>query len=368
MASALPPPIDPTRATPMTADEMPWKDSEPYLWYDAEGLTLAGKGWPTESKRYQRFPSRAEGKIPPGPWRLSLACAGLSLRFHSDAPFFFIRTVDFDGRPNIAQISHNSPSLYVRRHGRWQWLGLDHPAVEGSAVHKLVNGAMPRGLREYLLYLPLGRGMTKLELAIPADCKLIPALPRTEKPIVFYGTSINHGGNASRPGTNHVARVERHFDYPTINLGLSGNGRMEPEVVDLVNEIDARLFVVDCLPNMQAPEVRERFAPCIQQLRAGHPDVPIVVVDNVIYQDGFLVTDRYERYTKSNAAQQEEFAKLVAAGVPNLHYVHARELFTDEVEATVDGTHPNDLGFKLMAEALIKAIAPFMPGAEGPAR
>ena len=356
------PPLNPSLATPIDPKEIPWEEPLAFVWYDCKHLTLAGKGWPDESRRYERFPTRAEGKIPEKPWRQSLAGAGLSLRFSSDATFFFLRSVDYDGKPNINQISLNSPSLYVRHRGRWQWLGLAKMAGEPeSVIHRLLNGPMPKALREYILYLPLGRGVTQIELGIPAGAQLIPATPRTEKPVVFYGTSINHGGNASRPGTNHIALLERHFDYPIVNLGLSGSACMEPEVVDLVNELDACLFVIDCLPNMVAPQVRERFAPGIRKLRTSHPHVPIVIVDNVIYQDGFLVTDRYERYIASNAAQQEEFARLVADGIKGLHYIHAHELFTDADEATVDGTHPNDHGFKLMADTFIKVLTPLMP-------
>jgi lysophospholipase L1-like esterase len=268
--------------------------------------------------------------------------------------------VDYDGRPNLAQISPNSPSLYVRHHGRWQWLGIAKQVGEGP-VHKLVNGPMPAALREYMLYLPLLRGMTRLEIAIPADSMIAPSRPRAEKPALFYGTSITHGGNASRPGTNHVALLERRYDYPFVNLGVSGSAQMEPEVIDLINELDACLFVIDCLPNMAAQQVRERFAPAILKIRSRHPAVPIVIVDSVIYQDAFLVTGRHERYTSSNAAQREEFAKLVAAGVPGLYYIQAHELFTDADEATVDGTHPNDAGFRLMADAFIKVLTPLMP-------
>lgn len=352
-------PLSPRIATPVDNTDLEWTEKTKFLWYNGDSITLAGKGWPTESRRYERFPIRAEGKIPEKPWRQSLACAGLSLRFQSDAEFFLVRSVDYDGKVNETQISMNSPSLYVRHLGRWQWLGLAKSAGK-NGVHKLLNGPIPAALREYILYLPIGRGMTQIEIGIPATAQIVPSAPRTEKPVVFYGTSINHGGNASRPGTNHIALLERHFDYPMINLGLSGSACMEPEVFDLVNELDACIFVVDCLPNMQAPQVRERFSPGIKKLRRSHPHTPIVVVDNVLYQDGFLVTDRYRRYTQSNLAQQEEFAKLVAGGMKNLHYVHGRELFTDADEATVDGTHPNDLGFRKMADTFIKVLAPLL--------
>ena len=102
-------PLDPKQALKLDLKDLPWKEDVEYLWYDAEKLTLAGKGWPDESRRYERFPIRAEGKLPERPWRQSLACAGLSLRFESDAPFFFLRWIDYDGVPNVSQLSINSP-------------------------------------------------------------------------------------------------------------------------------------------------------------------------------------------------------------------------------------------------------------------
>ena len=351
--------LDRSKAIPLDRKEIDENETGEFLWYNADELTLAGKGWLSESRRYERLPSRAEKTIPEKPWRHSLACAGLSLRFESDASFFFMQSVDYDGRPNVNQIAPNSPCLYVKHAGRWQWLGIAKQ-VGDSPLHKLINARIPAQRREYLLYLPLLRGMTKLEIAIPNDAYIAPSQPQRDKPIVFYGTSITQGGRASRPGTNHVAMIERHFDYPVINLGFSGSALMEPEVIDIVNELDACLFVLDCLPNMVASQVRERFAPAVRKIRSSHPDTPIVVVDSVIYQDAFLVSSRYERYSTSNAAQREEFAKLIASGMTGLHYIQAHELFTDNDEATVDGTHPNDEGFRSMAQTFIKVMTPLM--------
>ncbi len=44
------------------------------------------------------------------------------------------------------------------------------------------------------------------------------------------------GGCASRPGTCHPALLGRMLDYPVINLGFSGNGKMEGEVAELLAE------------------------------------------------------------------------------------------------------------------------------------
>ena len=72
-----------------------------------------------------------------------------------------------------------------------------------------------------------------------------PLNPRQEKPILFYGTSIMQGACASRPGLAIPAILGRRLKRPTINLGFSGNGIMEPEIASLLAEQDPCVFVID---------------------------------------------------------------------------------------------------------------------------
>ena len=53
---------------------------------------------------------------------------------------------------------------------------------------------------------------------------------RTNKPIVFYGTSITQGASASRPGMAYPAIISRKLNVETMNFGFSGNGRFEESV------------------------------------------------------------------------------------------------------------------------------------------
>ena len=73
-------------------------------------------------------------------------------------------------------------------------------------------------------------------------------------PIVVYGTSIAQGGCASRPGLAWTNILGRKLDRPVINLAFSGNGKLEKELIELLSEIDASLYVLDCLPNLTSPE------------------------------------------------------------------------------------------------------------------
>ena len=88
--------------------------------------------------------------------------------------------------------------------------------------------AGPR-LREYGLYLPLYNGVESLKIGV-SMLRRLPGSRRDAKPVVFYGTSITHGGCASRPGMVHTAILGRRLDRPVVNLGFSGNGRMDAAV------------------------------------------------------------------------------------------------------------------------------------------
>ena len=125
-----------------------------------------------------------------------------------------------------------------------------------------------------MLYLPLYNGVEKLELGVPEGASLVPVAPREPKPVVVYGTSIAHGACASRPGMAWPAILSRALDREVVNLGFSGNGRMELEVGAHVAAIDAAAFVVDCLPNMTPAQVRERTVPLVRQLRRARPELP----------------------------------------------------------------------------------------------
>ena len=63
------------------------------------------------------------------------------------------------------------------------------------------------------------------------------------------------GACASRPGVAFQRLLCRRLRRPIINLGFSGNGRMEAEVVTLLAEQDPCVYVIDCFPNMNETTV-----------------------------------------------------------------------------------------------------------------
>ena len=174
---------------------------------------------------------------------------------------------------------------------------------------------------------------------------------------MFYGTSILQGGCAARPGMAYPSIIGRMLDEPTINLGFSGNGKMEPEIAKLLAELDPSAYVLDSLPNLNVAETTERLAPFVRTLRAAHPLTPIVFVENVTYSNAPFLDDRRAKVSDVNALLRREYDKMAAAGDRNVYYVPTSQLLGADGEDTVDGTHPTDLGFFRMAQGIAPAVA-----------
>jgi len=339
--------LDPNLATVSPQDDL--------LWYDARNLPLEGKGWADTPGPYDRLPGRAEGVVRDAVWAISGRSAGLCFHFVSDAESIAARwTVkqDYLAMDHMAATGVSGLDLYTRTpEGQWRWLAVGRPTQLPTNEVELIKD-LPAGTREYLLYLPLYNGVTELSLGIPRSAMLGRAPERTRRPVVFYGTSILQGACASRPGMAYPAILGRWFDIPTINLGFSGNGQMEPEVGTFLAEIDASVFLLDCLPNVGAAQVSARTGPLVKTLRAAHPETPIILVENITYQNAHLIEARKARTVNSNRAYRMVYDSLVAEGMERLYYVPGEALLGDDGEATVDGTHATDVGFLRMATVL----------------
>src|SRR5204863_7790533 len=176
------------------------------------------------------------------------------------------------------------------------------------------------GMHEYMAYLPLYNGVESLEVGVSPGAKFEGIKPRADKPVVFYGTSITQGGCASRPGMVHTAILGRRLGVPVVNLGFSGNGRMEPEVAKLLAELDPAVYVLDCLPNMTAQGVAERVEPFVRTLREARPHTPILLVEDRFYANSPLLPALRQHNEHNHAALRKAYERLVKDGCKGLHY------------------------------------------------
>jgi len=343
----------PGRIATSQATSLPGDQS---LWYDIQLLGVEGKGWEDTVHFFDRLPKRAKGVVRDPVWNLAHNSAGLCVRFVTNANAISARWTLRSEQLALEHMPATAVSgldLYIRDRDDWRWLAVGRPSQFPTNQKVLVQG-LSAEFHEFLLYLPLYNGVESVQVGLPADAILskTPAQTEKDKPVCFYGTSITQGGCASRPGMSYVSILGRMLHRPVINLGFSGNGPMDLEMAPLLAELDPSAFVLDCLPNMEAAMVRERTEPFVKILRTAHPLTPIVLVENIVYTNAPYVSARRDSYQAKNAALSAAYSRLAASGIRNLYYVHGEELLGQDGEDTVDGTHPTDLGFLRIAEAL----------------
>lgn len=344
--------LDPTLAgTPAKAE---------LAWHDVESIGAEGRAWPEQPRArwYDRLPAAAEKTVTAKVWNLSRHSAGMMVRFQTDASAISVRYQLLNERLSSANMSPMGASgvdLYARdSKGKWRWVSASQPA--GKMVDaELVKGLAP-GSREYALYLPSYNGVEKLEIGVPPGATFTGLAPRTEKPVVFYGTSITHGASSSRAGMVHTAIIGRHLELPVVNLGFSGNGHMDAAIGEFLTELDAAVYVIDCLPNMNPAQVLEKCGPLVKQLRAKRPATPIVLVEDRRYTNSWITPGKDKFHTDNHAALKSVYDSLKQEGVAHLHYIPGDDLLGDDAEGAVDASHPSDLGFMRQAAVMEPVI------------
>lgn len=342
-------------ADPATRDDVAYSAVEP--------RHLQGRGFTDTAAPFDRLPARAEATVPPEVWRLSRHSAGLAFECASDARALYVR---YRVRSDTLDMAHmpatgvSGLDLYGKRvdagpAAPWRWAAVFQPRARDCAG-PLVEG-LDAGEYRWRVYLPLYNGVETLELGVPAGATLTlePAPPT--RPVVCYGTSILHGACASRPGMAWPAIVGRRLGRQVVNLGFSGAGKMEPALAELLAEVDAAAYVVDCAPNMDAALISERAAPFVVRLREARPRTPIVLVEDRLYGYGWHRASARGRNDGNRAALRAVYTQLRERGVEGLAYVPADTLLgAHGSEAMTDGSHPNDLGMSAYADAVTPVL------------
>jgi hypothetical protein len=335
-------------------------EGENIKWHDIANWGVEGKGWDDTERRYERLPARAKGVVTQSVWDLSHMAIGLCSHFVTDSTKIYARWTmqnDMFGEPNFNVAGFSGVDLYGDDNGVWRWLAAPNwKAIQSKTPSDILIDRLPKEPLKCRLYLPMRNPVDKVEIGVEEGASFEPLPPRRGKELVYYGTSIAHGAYASRSGMAHPHILARRLDLPLVNLGFSGNAKMEPELAKLIAELDAAAFVLDALPNMDPQLVHERAETFIRTICEKHPDTPVILVED--HQN--LASWRRLDDRKVHEKKWKEFArvyrKLVKEGARNLSYVKGSKLFGTDGEASVDGVHPSDLGMMRMADILEPAV------------
>ena len=209
------------------------------------------------------------------------------------------------------------------------------------------------GMRKYVMYFPLYNNVDRLSVALDENATVQPWNPyRDIQPILYYGSSITQGGCASRPDHAYQALICKRNKIDFINLGFSGSAKAEKEMVAYLGGINCSLFVCDYDHNApSAGYLRATHYPLYEQYRKLMPSTPILFLTRPDFYRGEEAEER-EKIVRAT------YLKAKRNGDKNVYFISGKSFYGNRPywECAVDGCHPTDYGFALMAKKIYQKM------------
>ena len=328
---------------------------------DDPGFELNGLYWRKTSEPFRRLPF---GRwISNGVNTLAWDTAGVMLRFKTDSPEIRVHTKIWNSSrmDHMAHVGAMGFDIYLGSGSAKFFAGVTRFDHKKDEYNVTVFGPAQSGkMREFTLNFPLYSHPHFLRIGLKEGSKVEPPSPwKDPRPVVVYGTSIQQGGCASRPGMCHTNQMSRILNRPFINLAFSGSGNGEAEMAHTIAEIrNPAMFILDYDANAHCNGLDATLGPFLDILRAEHPFVPILQVSRLPLVGEFLENpectfDRF-RYTSIHL---RELKRLRDKGDENIHFLDGTSLYgPDPSECTVDGCHATDLGFYQISRRMAPVI------------
>ena len=346
-----------------------------------DGLKFRLINYAFEKTLRSRFPAYLEDSIRPTLSERAKCTSGKAIRFATNSRAVGVR---FNLLTNMhmmhmADTGIKGSALYILDDdGTWQFVNCNRPVRidsdvrprEDSIQKKIFVDKLDGKMHEYMLYLPLYDGVRWLEIGVDSTATITQPMvnsPKQGKKLIFYGTSILQGGCASHPGMVGTSILQRDLDMECVNLGFSGEGKMDNCVARAMATIpDVAAYIIDPIPNCTKDMCDTLTYDFIKILRTARPDVPIFMVEGQQYS--------YEKYSsfyskylpQKNYEFHKNYLKLKAEDPKNLYYIDRKNLYGPNNDGTVDGIHLTDLGFWYYAAKLKPYLEAALAGKKVP--
>ncbi len=332
-----------------------------------EPFEICGVLTPTEKEPYyRRMPQELADRVSPGVADLNHHTAGGHVRFRSNSSYVSLHAVQSSIclMPHMTVCGIGGFDLYAKADDEDEdqqehYVGTFIPPFNHTTGYNAIVRLPDSRMRTFTLHMPLYGGVNKLCLGFDRDSVIEAPPARAYKPVAYYGSSITQGGCASRPGTSYEAILSRTLDCGQINLGFSGNGKGEPEVAEYIAGMDLSAFVMDYDHN--APTTEHLLAthePFFRIIRKAQPDLPVIFVSRPPQPIGPNACEIGPYQEERRQAILKTYHKALEEGDQNVYFVNGGEFFDAFAGdcATVDGNHPNDYGFVLMALGILPVL------------
>lgn len=347
-------------------------DIDEMAYHNALDFTLINKGFDDTTTPFTRLPAYLNDTLRDGLRVVADNSAGIGIRFATNSTAIGVKyqlTNNFHMN-HMADTGTKGTDLYTRHDdGSWHFVATTIPGKDSINNKKYVDN-LDGKMHEYTIYLPLYDGIKWIEIGIDSTAVITkPQVdsPRRDKKIVFYGTSITQGGCASRTGMVASSILQRDLDVECVNLGFSGQGRMDYFVAEAMATIpDVVAYVIDPVSNCKTEMVDTLTCNFVNILRKAKPNAAIFLVEGQVYAHEPYDTKQQLKMPETNKVLHDKFMELRKQDPRNLYYIDRNNLIGPDGEGTVDGAHLTDYGFILQAMKFKPYLKAVLNGAEVP--
>ncbi|MBP3369665.1 MAG: hypothetical protein J6L85_02830 [Clostridia bacterium] len=327
------------------------------VWLDVKSapFSLHGLHDPENTPFFCRVPFDVAAATSAGVEALSKESAGGRVRFSTNSPYIAIRAkFRVVGRSShLTLVSSSGFDLYVDGEFGSRFIKefrMPYDMVDSYEQIVYLDG---ESMRSYTINFPVHAVVDSLEIGLKPGSAIDGARPyRDIKPVVFYGSSIVHGTAASRPGTMYPAIISRELNIDFRDIGFSGMAKGETVLAKWMATLPMSVFVCDYDHNAPTVEHLEATHYALYEtIRESNPDLPYIMVTRPDY---WTLPREQEHILKRRDVIMTSYLKARATGDKNVYFIDgiSFNVAPHQYETSLDGVHPNDVGFVRMADSI----------------
>jgi len=325
-------------------------------WFDTKASPIKVYGMCSIEKGdiFRRIPKEVAESISEGVVGTGKCSAGGRIRFRTNSKHIALKAdLPKWGRMyHMTFLGQSGFDIYSSDNGEYKFVKVFRPRETNGDYEAVVD--TDGKWHTYTINMPLYNPVNEVYIGLDVESEIEGPEPyRYDKPVLYYGSSITQGGCASRPGNSYQAMISRKLDCDHINLGFSGNAKGELAMAEYIATLDVAAFVIDYDHNAKdAESLLKTHYPFYEFYRSKRPDTPIIFVSRPDYYP-----DKQDDVKRRDAVIAT-YERAIANGDKNVSFVDGAHLFDGEFadSCTVDGVHPNDLGFYRMALGIGAAV------------
>lgn len=319
---------------------------------DAKHVSLFGVHYDTAAERYLRMPPDKAAAVSDNVARLNRHTSGGRIAFVTDSdtvslyakiiPEHFMSMMSWSGQASF--------DLYIN--GKFCGLFRNKPKMDATCTYTLPGRnlvPLPKGKKHVVIHFPCYAEISRVLVGVSGDSMIAPDNPYKDlPPVLYYGSSITQGAAVSRPGLMYQNYLAREFGYDYFNLGFSGNAKGEAAMIEYLFSLPSSLFVMDFDHNLNAADkLVQAHYPLYKAYRTAHPDTPILFISRPSF-------DFCPCSVGTRDVIIDTLERARAEGDQNVYFLDGETIYGEQHRdaCTVDGTHPNDVGFFRFYEAL----------------